>query len=117
MQHALRLQDRHIGFAAELPSVLPTLARELGGKLDARSLELTRDLFWLGGEREDIPPRSAYGVGALIAADVLARRGLAAAVRLSGQELRDEVGRSLATLEGATVIGWSSVCAAVTFGE
>ncbi len=96
---------------AELPPVLPALARELVVKLDSRSLVDTRDLFWLGGERSDIPPRSAYGIGALVAEDVLARRGLAAAMRLSGAELRREVGTALARLaQRPAAVDWSAAC-------
>jgi hypothetical protein len=99
----------------ELPPVLGQVARELGTKLDSRSVADTRDFFWLDGARTDIPPRSAYAVGALVAEDVLARRGLAAALRLSGTELRGEVGRSLATIaERDGELDWSAVCGAGT---
>jgi hypothetical protein len=96
----------------EVPPILATAARELSGKLDSRSLDDTRDFFWLGGERKDLPPRSAYAIGALVADDVLARRGLNVAVALSGDELRGEVGKALATLsrqQGG--VDWSRVCA------
>ena len=103
--------------AAELPPVLPALAREMSGKLDARSLEATRDYFWLGGERKDIPPRSAYGVGALVAADVLARRGLGASLLLAGDDLRAEVANALAKYQQPVAVDWSSICEAGRFRE
>jgi hypothetical protein len=96
----------------DLPPVLAAATRELAGKLDSRSLEDTRDFFWLGGERKDLPPRSAYAIGALVADDVLFRHGLDGALELSGDELRSEVARALATLsrhQGG--IDWSKVCA------
>jgi len=100
--------------AQELPAVLPAVAREMSTKLDARSLEATRDYFWLGGERTDIPPRSAYGVGALVADDILARKGLKSALRLSGQALRAEVGRSLAKLaQQPATVDWSARCSRI----
>jgi hypothetical protein len=99
----------------ELPPVLSALAREVAGKLDSRSLVDTRDLFWLGGERKDIPPRSAYAIGALIADDVILRRGLEASLKLSGDELRAEVARAVATLSNHSgSIDWSAVCATST---
>jgi hypothetical protein len=96
----------------EVPPILATAVRELSGKLDSRSLDDTRDFFWLGGERKDLPPRSAYAIGALIADDVVTRRGLNAALALSGDELRSEVGKALETLSHHKVdIDWSRVCA------
>jgi len=95
----------------EVPPILAAAARELSGKLESRSLDDTRDFFWLGGERKDLPPRSAYAIGALVADDVLARRGLNAAVALSGDELRSEVGKALATLsQHQGSVDWSRVC-------
>ena len=99
--------------APELPPLLPALTREYAGKLDARSIEVTRDYFWLGGERQDIPPRSAYAMGALVADDVLKRKGLAAALKLSGRNLRAEVGESVSRLsQYGTEVDWSKVCVA-----
>lgn len=95
----------------EVPPILAAAARELAGKLDSRSLDDTRDFFWLGGERKDLPPRSAYAIGALVADDVLARRGLHAALALSGDELRSEVGKALGTLsQHQGDVDWSGVC-------
>ena len=96
----------------EVPPILAATARELSGKLDSRSLDDTRDFFWLGGERQDLPPRSAYAIGALVADDVLARRGLNASLSLSGDELRSEVGKALTTLsQHQGGVDWSRVCA------
>ena len=95
----------------EVPPILAAAARELSGKLDSRSLDDTRDFFWLGGERKDLPPRSAYAIGALIADDVVTRRGLFAAAALSGDELRTEVGKALAKLsQHQGDIDWPQVC-------
>jgi hypothetical protein len=95
----------------ELPPVLGAVARELARKLDVRSVEVTRDFFWLDGERADIPPRSAYAVGALVADDVIARKGLMAALRLSGEGLREEVRRALLGLETHRGgVDWPAVC-------
>jgi len=97
---------------SEVPPILAAAARELSGKLDSRRLDDTRDFFWLGGERKDLPPRSAYAIGALVADDVLSRRGLNVSLALSGEELRSEVGKALGTLsrhEGG--VDWSRVCA------
>jgi hypothetical protein len=95
----------------ELPPVLGAVARELGQRLDVRSVEVTRDFFWLDGERADIPPRSAYAVGALVADEVIERHGLTAAVRLSGDELREEVRRALWGLEERTgTVDWPAAC-------
>jgi hypothetical protein len=95
----------------ELPPVLGPVARELAQNLDARSVEVTRDFFWLDGERADIPPRSAYAVGALVADDVIARKGLMSALRLSGEDLREEVRRALVGLETHQGdVDWLAVC-------
>lgn len=95
----------------ELPPVLPALAQEMAAKLDSRRVEDTRDFFWMGGERKDIPPRSAYGVGALIADDILKRKSLAAALQLSGEKLRDEVGAAMSRLARRKAnVSWSAVC-------
>jgi hypothetical protein len=95
----------------ELPPVLPALAQEMAAKLDSRSLEDTRDFFWMGGERKDIPPRSAYGVGTLVADDILKRKGLAAALQLSGEKLRGEVGAAMSRLaRRKATVNWSAVC-------
>ena len=96
----------------ELPTVMAAAARELAGKLDSRSLDDTRDFFWLGGERKDLPPRSAYAIGALVADDVLFRHGLEGALELSGDDLRREVAKALATLsQHQGGIDWAKVCA------
>ena len=95
----------------ELPPILPALAQEYLAKLDSRSLDDTRDFFWLGGEREDIPPRTAYAMGALVADDIVGRKGLAAALKLGGRELRREVGLATARLSRpGTRVDWSTVC-------
>jgi hypothetical protein len=95
----------------ELPPVLPALAREMAAKLDSRSLDDTRDFFWMGSERKDIPPRSAYAVGALVADDILKRRSLAAALQLSGEKLRGEVGAAMSRLvRRNAAVNWSAVC-------
>ncbi len=95
----------------ELPPVLPALAREMSAKLDARSVGDTRDYFWMGGERKDIPPRSAYGVGALVADDILKRKGLAAALQLSGEKLRGEIGAAMSRLaRRKATVNWPAVC-------
>jgi hypothetical protein len=97
--------------ARELPGVFITVARELASKLDSRSREDARDYFWLGGERKDIPPRSAYGVGAWVAGDILSREGKAVALRLSGTRLRAEVAASLARLAKSSAFpDWNSFC-------
>jgi hypothetical protein len=95
----------------ELPPVLGAVARELGQKLEARSVQVTRDFFWLDGGRADVPPRGAYAVGALVADDVITRMGLTAALRLSGEALREEVRRALAGLERHSGgVDWPAVC-------
>lgn len=94
----------------ELPPVLGAVTSELTQKLDSRSVEATRDFFWLGGERKDIPARSAYAVGALVADDVIARRGLRTALGLAGDELRVEVGKALTRLSRQHGVDWSSAC-------
>jgi hypothetical protein len=96
---------------AELPPLLPALAREYAAKLDSRGVDDTRDFFWLNGQRGDIPPRTAYGVGALVASDILKRIDVVAALALSGRNLRAEVGRSLDRLARSdTRLDWSDVC-------
>jgi hypothetical protein len=96
----------------ELPPLLPALAMEYASKLDSRSLEDTRDFFWLGGERQDIPPRTAYAVGALVADDILRRKGLDTALKLGGPPLRREVGQAVSRLSRrGTNLDWSKVCA------
>jgi len=96
----------------ELPPLLPALAKEYAAKLDSRSLDDTRDYFWLGGERKDIPPRTAYAVGALVADDILGRKGLDAALKLGGATLRREVGQAVSRLsQRGTRVDWSAVCA------
>jgi hypothetical protein len=97
---------------AEVPPLLPMLAKEYAAKLDSRSLEDTRDFFWLGGDRKDIPPRTAYAVGALAAHDILRRLGLDAALRLQGPALRREMGHAMTTLSRyGTRVDWQEVCA------
>jgi hypothetical protein len=101
----------------ELPPLLPALAREMAAKLDSRRVEDTRDFFWMGGERKDIPPRSAYGVGALVADDILKRKSLAAALQLSGEKLRGEVGAAMSRLaRRKPTVNWSAVCNLPTRG-
>jgi hypothetical protein len=103
--------------ARELPPALARVASEMIAKVDSRNLADTRDFFWLGGERKDIPARSAYGVGAWVAGDVLARVGLQTALRLSGESLRAEVTDSLRRLGRLTAPpAWTSFCQALPRG-
>lgn len=95
----------------ELPALLPRLAEELSARLDSVDVKDTADYFWLRNKRTDIPPRTAYGVGALVADAVVRKIGFDAALRLSGAQLHEEVASALRTLGSTTKVDWSRVCA------
>jgi hypothetical protein len=73
------------------PKLVPLLAREFLGKLESTSADDVRDLFYLSGRRKDIPLRSAYHVGYLVAERLARRHSAAELARLDGVRLRDAV--------------------------
>jgi hypothetical protein len=71
--------------------LLPQLARELLQHFDATDDAVYRQYFFGQHGRTDIPPRTAYYVGYLVAKEMGEKKELRDLARLSGPELREQV--------------------------
>lgn len=86
---------------AAVDAKLPALSRELSTLLDdAREVD-HRDYFLGAGQREDVPKRSGYYVGYLVAKSLAEKSSFERVVRLCGPELREAIGRELARMSAA----------------
>lgn len=99
------------GLPAAIVPALQKVATELHDKLEVRDLDQIGDFFWLGRARDDIPPRAGYAVGALLAADIVKRRGLAQALGFEGDALVTELRSSLkALMAPGYPVQWNGAC-------
>jgi len=83
------------GLPVDLPerarATLPQLARELRARLDSKSPEDYKTFFLGHSQRKDIPARSGYYVGYLVARELGRTRSLPELARLQGRPLRDAI--------------------------
>lgn len=87
------------------------IAAEMLAKLDSIDPGERGAYFWLQSERADIPARSAYAIGMLVANDILAEHTLSNAMALSGPALRTAIANALTQLAAQPFDGtWSRVC-------
>jgi len=86
---------------ARTRAMLPKLAGELRGKLDSKSPEDYQNFFFGNSKREDIPARSGYYVGYLVARELARDRSLPELARLHGKPLRDAIEGVLRKFEAA----------------
>jgi hypothetical protein len=104
------LMDKNLP-SAIVPAV-QKVATELHDKLEVRDIDQIGDFFWLGRERNDIPSRSGYAVGALVAADIVERQGIERALGLQGDALIAELRSSLkALMTSGYRVEWTGACA------
>jgi hypothetical protein len=97
----------------DMPDVAQKLAMEFRRKADSTADADYRDLFWLSGQRTDIPKRAGYGVGTLVADQIVSRIGLRRAMALRGDPLRKEIMAALSVLAGQSRMPeWKNVCTA-----
>jgi hypothetical protein len=91
------------GLPADMPersrATLPTLAAELRTRLGSKSPEDYKTFFLGNAQREDIPARSGYYVGYLVARELGRTRSLPELARLQGRPLRDAIDGVLRQLE------------------
>ncbi len=78
--------------------MLAALARELLTKLDSLEKRDYADFFYGGIERTDIPARSGYYIGLLIARSLAAGMALPDAARWGGEDLRKRIAHELERL-------------------
>jgi hypothetical protein len=90
-----------VGMPDRARAMLPKLAGELRAKLDSKSPEDYRDFFFGNSKREDIPARSGYYVGYLVARELARDRSLPELARLRGKPLREAIEAALRKLEAA----------------
>jgi hypothetical protein len=87
------------------------VARELESKLELRSIDAIAEYFWADGAREDIPSRSGYAIGALVASDIVKRAGLKGAMDLHDEALLREVRAALVRIADPRYeLAWKTVC-------
>ncbi len=83
------------GLPVDLPerarATLPQLARELRTRLDSKSPEDYKTFFLGHSQRKDIPARSGYYVGYLVARELGRTHSLPELARLQGRPLRDAI--------------------------
>ncbi len=93
------------GLPVDMPeqarATLPQLARELRTRLDSKSPEDYKTFFLGHSQRKDIPARSGYYVGYLVARELGRTRSLPELARLQGRPLRDAIDGVLRQLESA----------------
>jgi hypothetical protein len=93
------------GLPADMPerarAALPRLAGELRARLDSKSPEDYRNFFLANPQREDLPGRSGYYVGYLVARELGRTRSPFELARLHGQPLREAIEGVLRQLESA----------------
>ncbi|KFE58447.1 hypothetical protein [Hyalangium minutum] len=91
------------GLPEEMPAraraLLPKLAAELRVKLDSKSPEDYQAFFLGNSPRQDIPARSGYFVGYLVARELARTRPLAELAHLHGSELRTAMEEALRQME------------------
>lgn len=91
------------GLPTDMPertrAALPRLAGELRARLDSKSPEDYRNFFLGNPQREDLPARSGYYVGYLVARELGRTRSLPELARLHGPALRDAIEGVLRQLE------------------
>ena len=80
---------------------MPRLAGELRARLDSKSREDYQNFFLGNPQREDIPARSGYYVGYVVARELGRTRSLPELARLRGKPLRDAIDGVLRQLESA----------------
>lgn len=96
----------------DFPPVAGKVATFLLARQNSTAASDYRDFFWLSGERTDIPKRSAYAAGALVADHIVRKVGLRRAMRLSGEALKKEITDALGAVAAATTAPvWRDVCA------
>jgi hypothetical protein len=74
---------------------LPQIARELLQNMDSTSPDLYQTFFLGNSARKDIPPRSGYYVGLLIARDLGQSHSLQQLAKMNGESLRSTIRRML----------------------
>jgi hypothetical protein len=84
---------------ARANAVLPQLAHELRQKMDSTSDQAYGDFFLGHGKRTDIPARSGYYVGMLVAEHLERTRSLAQLVKMEGQPLHRAIEGALEDIE------------------
>lgn len=95
----------------DFPVRLPQVAQEFRAKLVSASDDDYRDFFWLSGQRTDLPKRSGYALGAVVADRIVHKIGVDGAMRLQGESLKVAISDALegiATETGA--MSWSTIC-------
>ena len=80
---------------------MPRLAGELRARLDSKSREDYQSFFLGNPQREDIPARSGYYVGYVVARELGRTRSLPELARLRGKPLHDAIDGVLRQLESA----------------
>lgn len=88
-----------IGMPERAKLMLPQLARELRENLDSTSRDMYARFFLGSAPPGDVPPRSGYYVGYLVAQKTGRDRALKDLARLSGSELRALVEKTLQEIE------------------
>jgi hypothetical protein len=78
---------------------VPKIAKELREKLRSTSLEDNREFFNSNTRRKDIPAKSGYYIGYLVAEELAKKYSLAELSRLEGKKLSDEIEQVLVKLE------------------
>ena len=76
-----------------------SLAKEIREQLDSTSSRINRDYMSASPIRKDLPPRSGYYVGLLVARRLSKQHSLAELVRLRDPELRVDIERALRDIE------------------
>lgn len=79
--------------------MLPQIARELLRNMDSASPELYKTFFMGNSTRTDLPPRTGYYVGFLIARKLAQSHSLQQLAEMNGESLRSTIRRSLQRLE------------------
>jgi hypothetical protein len=75
--------------------LLPQIARELLRNMDSTSPDLYQAFFLGNGTRRDLPPRSGYYVGFLIARELGQSHSLQQLAQMNGESLRSTIRRML----------------------
>jgi hypothetical protein len=81
--------------AARAKPHLPQIARELVQNMDSTSPDLYQTFFLGDSARKDIPPRSGYCVGLLIARELGQGHSLQQLAKMNGESLRSTIRRML----------------------
>lgn len=101
------------GLAGRVAPLTRRLGAELGVRLESTDRQDRITYFWLNEGTADLPSRSAYPIGMLVADEVLKAHGLVATARLSGPALRAAIAGALERLaQGGFDGDWDRVCVA-----